>query len=76
MPYDKKKVNGKWKVFKKLPGGEMGRILGTHDTEQEANDQLAALYANEKKEGNDLSIKSIILKKEDDDWTKLNNEEN
>jgi hypothetical protein len=61
MPYDKKKVNGKWKVYKKLPSGEMGRVFGTHDTEEDANRQIAALYANEKKESG-LSIKSIIIK--------------
>ncbi len=61
MPYGKRKIGNKWEVYKKLPGGKVGRIFGTHDTEEEANEQLAALYANEKKENSDFSIKSIVL---------------
>lgn len=39
MPYGKKKVNDKWQVINE----DTGDVKGTHDTEAEANDQLAAL---------------------------------
>lgn len=43
MPWDKRKTDdGKWHVI----NSETGAVKGTHDTEQDANDQLAALYAN------------------------------
>jgi len=50
MPYMIQKDGNKFKVFKqgadKQPEGD---ALGTHDTEAQAKDQLAALYANEGK---------------------------
>ena len=42
MPYSKKKVDDKWQVFNK----DSDKVYGTHDSEYEADAQLAALYAN------------------------------
>jgi hypothetical protein len=44
MPWHKVHTGGKWKVVKDADGS----VAGTHDTEEGANKQLAALYANEK----------------------------
>lgn len=43
MPYEKRKQGNKWCVFKK----GTDKKFGCHDTEQEANDQIRALHANE-----------------------------
>ena len=50
MPYMKQKDDkGKWEVFKKGEDGKPeGKTLGTHDSEEEADKQIAAIYANEK----------------------------
>jgi len=53
MPWNKKKVGGKWCIFKEGADKPIGEC---HDTEQEANDQLAALFANEKK----MSASNVI----------------
>lgn len=44
MPYGKKydSKTGKWIVYAK----DTGKIKGKHETEEKANRQLAALYAN------------------------------
>jgi hypothetical protein len=48
MPYMKKQVDGKWQVYKKGDNGEpTGDALGTHDSEKQADEQIAAIYANE-----------------------------
>jgi len=50
-PYTKKKVGGKWKVYKAdAKGKATGKALGTHDTEKGADEQLKALYASEVKQ--------------------------
>lgn len=48
MPYGKRydRKMKKWVVFKK----SNGKRMGTHQNEEKANKQLAALYANESKE--------------------------
>ncbi len=40
MPYSKRKNGDKWEVI----NSDTGDVKGTHDTEEDANDQLAALY--------------------------------
>ncbi len=48
MPYMIVKKGDRWCVYKKDADDEpVGETLGCHDTEKEAQDQLAALYANE-----------------------------
>lgn len=42
MPYAKKKSGEKWVVYNETSG----KIVGTHDNKQDADDQLAALYTN------------------------------
>jgi hypothetical protein len=46
MPYKKVKTGDKWKVVKE---DDESKEFGTHDSEAEADAQLAALYANEDK---------------------------
>ncbi len=53
MPWHKVHTGSKWKVVK----DDGGKVVGTHDTEEQANAQLAALYANEKR----TSYREIIL---------------
>lgn len=51
MPYDKFRENNKLVIYKVNDQGEkVGKPLGSHNTEQEADAQVRALYANEKKE--------------------------
>lgn len=47
MPWEIKKRGSKWVVVKK----GTNKVYGTHDTRQEAVDQLQALYASEAKKG-------------------------
>jgi hypothetical protein len=48
MPYMKVTENGKTKVFKKGPDGKpMGKMMGEHDSEAMANEQIASLNASE-----------------------------
>lgn len=51
MPYMKKKMpNGKIAVYKKGPDGKpVGEPMGEHESDEEANAQMAAIHANEKK---------------------------
>lgn len=44
MPYKIDQQGQKWCVVKDDGSGE---VMGCHDTESKANDQLSALYANE-----------------------------
>lgn len=47
MPYMKRQSNKKWFVYKKGPDGEpVGKPLGEHESESDADSQLAALYAS------------------------------
>ncbi|MFA5636310.1 MAG: hypothetical protein WC977_10465, partial [Anaerovoracaceae bacterium] len=49
MPWQALERDGKWCVYK-LDGDEpTGDVLGCHDTKDEAEAQVAALYANENK---------------------------
>ena len=51
MPYNKFKENDKWMVYKvDADGKKTGNSLGSHAKEDEADSQIAALYASEKKE--------------------------
>ena len=46
-PWDVFKVGDKWGVYKvDADGNRTGEALGTHDTEEDANAQIAALHAN------------------------------
>jgi hypothetical protein len=45
MPYGKRRAGGKWEVFNK----ETGKVKGTHDDEDSAKKQLAALTINVEK---------------------------
>lgn len=54
MPWHKVHTGGKWKVVKDADG----KIVGTHDTEADANEQLAALYASEKRTLGDVTLVS------------------
>jgi regulator of replication initiation timing len=58
MPWEKKKENGKWCIYKI---GENKPIGTCHDTEAEANAQLAALHANEKNMSASLELDSEIF---------------
>lgn len=52
MPYMKKKNGEKWCVYKKSEdGGPEGDTFGCHDTEEQADAQIAAIYASENKRG-------------------------
>lgn len=42
MPYKIRKKGDQWEVY----NPDTGKVYGTHDTKAEADDQLAALYAN------------------------------
>lgn len=43
MPFEiRKSESGKWEVVSE----DSGRVLGTHDTENEAREQQQAIYAN------------------------------
>lgn len=55
MPYAKKKENNKWKVINK----NTKKVFGTHDTEEKADKQIAALYANVK-ESNTIDEKTQL----------------
>jgi hypothetical protein len=46
MPYEVKKQGKQWCVYKQ----GTNKKFGCHGSEKEANDQLRALYANEKAE--------------------------
>lgn len=65
MPWDKRKVDGEWCVYRKNADGELfGDTLGCHATEEKANKQLAALYVHEP------SAKATVkaLGDDDGDW--------
>lgn len=48
MPYMKQKDGDKWKVYKKGEDGKpTGKALGTHESESDADKQIAAIYASE-----------------------------
>lgn len=50
MPYKIFEENGEFCVYKHAPdGSKTGKNLGCHPTRDEANDQMAAIYANENK---------------------------
>jgi len=52
MPYKAFQRGGKWQVFKLDADNEPdGAPLGEHDSEDAANEQVAALYANEEGDG-------------------------
>src|SRR3972149_1108144 len=52
MPYMMKQEGETFKVYKKSGDGEQeGEALGTHDSEEEAKKQMAALHAQMQKEG-------------------------
>lgn len=52
MPYKAFQRDGKWQVFKLNADNEPdGAPLGEHDSEDAANEQVAALYANEEGDG-------------------------
>ena len=62
MPWDKKKVDGEWCVYRKGADGKLfGDTLGCHATEEKANRQLAALYVHEP------SAKATVKAMGDDD---------
>lgn len=63
MPYDKRETESGWEVI----NSDTGEAKGSHTTEQEADDQLAALYANEPAEG---EITRDNMLDEQDDMTK------
>jgi hypothetical protein len=55
MPYVKVSENGKSCVYKQGEDKKpTGKTLGCHDTDKEADDQIAALYAQEKKDDKEL----------------------
>lgn len=62
-PYVVVKEDDKWCVYKEgSDGGPVGDTLGCHDTEQEAEDQIAAIWANEESRDLDFgSLHSAIL---------------
>ena len=61
MPWMKVKEEGKFVVYKQGDDKKpVGNALGTHDTEDEANKQLAALYASEKKSSADFIQVGIV----------------
>lgn len=55
MPYNIRKAGKKWEVVKK----GTDKVMGTHDTEDEAMDQLKALYANEGDGDEDPRVKAM-----------------
>jgi hypothetical protein len=57
MPWDKKKVKDKWQVV----NSDTGDVKGTHDTESEADDQLAALYIHANPEEESKMEKNIFI---------------
>lgn len=60
MPWLKQKVGEKWQVFKEGDDKKpVGHMLGEHDSEEEANKQLAALYASEEKK----SVENPLIEK-------------
>lgn len=64
MPYMVRKDGTKYLVYKKGPDGEPeGSALGTHDTMMQANDQMAAMHAEEDKPGKQ-SIKALSMGEE------------
>jgi len=74
MPYTKKRKGEEICVYKKGPDGEaVGESLGCHKTEEEANEQIAAIHASEaspsKAHGGD-TFKAIS---EDDDTLTIEN---
>ena len=58
MPFGIRKSNNKWKVVNK----HTGRVLGTHDSEDSAKKQLAAVNINYYKETDDEKEQTMNLK--------------
>jgi len=60
MPYKVFERDGKYCVYKHdAEGNAEGDTFGCHDTVEEANAQMAAIYANEKEIENPLALKAV-----------------
>lgn len=83
MPYLKQKKGDEFCVYKKGADGEPeGDALGCHASEQECNDQLAALYASENKKAvlnglsdKTLSFEDVLNEIRSDFWAQFKPEE-
>lgn len=65
MPYMVRKVKGQYCVYKKGPDGEPeGKILGTHESMAEAEDQMAAMHAEEDKPSKSFAMKALSMGEE------------
>jgi hypothetical protein len=61
MPYKiRKNKKGEWEVY----NPDSGKIYGTHPTRKDAEDQLAALYANAPPEDEHKNLKIRLIPKE------------
>lgn len=59
-PYQAIREGDKWEVYKLDEDGKpTGSSLGSHDSQEEANRQVAALYANEDKAGRVLNARNM-----------------
>lgn len=53
MPYKKRKKGNKWEVY----NPDTGKVYGTHSSEEKADAQIAALYANTNPEEEVVTLK-------------------